>query len=151
MPTGFTYDVPVGDSIYNALQTHLMRRFRGGISMNARYTFSKSIDDASSFGGVGATVAQNWLDLAAERGLSSFNRTNVFTHELGLHIAIRQPEFAFCFERMGRASAAELVAQRRHHGGERDTVDGSRAGERERSWRRPTAWAASARMPRAAR
>jgi hypothetical protein len=56
-----------------------MRRFRGGISMNARYTFSKSIDDASSFGGVGGTVAQNWLDLAAERGLSSFNRTNVFT------------------------------------------------------------------------
>jgi hypothetical protein len=28
---------------------------------------------------VGGTVAQNWLDLAAERGLSSFNRTNVFT------------------------------------------------------------------------
>ena len=47
--------------------------------MNARYTFSKSIDDASSFGGVGGTVAQNWLDLAAERGLSSFNRTSVFT------------------------------------------------------------------------
>ncbi|MGO4882228.1 MAG: TonB-dependent receptor domain-containing protein [Bryobacteraceae bacterium] len=77
--TGFTYDYPVGNSIYNALQTHLMRRFRGGISMNARYTFSRSIDDASSFGGVGNTVAQNWLDLAAERGLSSFNRTNVFT------------------------------------------------------------------------
>ena len=76
---GFTYDNPVGDSIYNALQTHLMRRFRGGISMDARYTFSKSIDDASSFGGVGSTVAQNWLDLAAERGLSSFNRTQVFT------------------------------------------------------------------------
>jgi hypothetical protein len=77
--TGFTYDAPIGDSSFNALQTHLMRRLRGGISMNARYTFSKSIDDASSFGGVGATVAQNWLDLAAERGLSSFNRTDVFT------------------------------------------------------------------------
>jgi hypothetical protein len=77
--TGFTYDAPIGDSTYNVLQTHLMRRFRGGISMNARYNFSKSIDDASSFGGVGGTVAQNWLDLAAERGLSSFNRTNVFT------------------------------------------------------------------------
>ena len=46
--------------------------------MNARYTFSKSIDDASSFGGVGGTVAQNWLDLAAERGLSSFDRRHVF-------------------------------------------------------------------------
>ncbi|HVN05812.1 MAG TPA: carboxypeptidase regulatory-like domain-containing protein [Bryobacteraceae bacterium] len=77
--TGFVYDAPVGDSSFNALQTHLMRRFRGGLSMNARYNFSKSIDDASSFGGVGGTVAQNWLDLAAERGLSSFNRTHVFT------------------------------------------------------------------------
>ncbi|HUE04402.1 MAG TPA: carboxypeptidase regulatory-like domain-containing protein [Bryobacteraceae bacterium] len=77
--TGFTYDVPVGNSSFNVLQTHLMRRLRAGISMNARYNFSKSIDDASSFGGVGATVAQNWLDLAAERGLSSFNRTSVFT------------------------------------------------------------------------
>ncbi len=76
--TGFTYDAPIGDSSFNALQTHLMRRFRGGMSMNARYTFSKSIDDASSFGGVGSTVAQNWLNLAAERGLSSFNRTHVF-------------------------------------------------------------------------
>ena len=77
--TGFTYDAPVGDSTYNALQTHLMRRFRGGFSMNARYAFAKSIDDASSFGGVGATVAQNWLDLAAERALSSFDRRQVFT------------------------------------------------------------------------
>jgi len=77
--TGFTYDAPIGDSSFNALQTHLMRRFRGGMSMNARYNFSKSIDDASTFGGVGGTVAQNWLDLAAERGLSSFNRTHVFT------------------------------------------------------------------------
>ena len=77
--TGFTYDAPIGDSTYHALQAHLMRRFRGEISMNARYTFAKSIDDASSFGGVGGTVAQNWLDLAAERGLSSFNRTHVFT------------------------------------------------------------------------
>jgi hypothetical protein len=76
---GFTYDAAVGDSTYHALQTRLMRRFRGGISMNARYTFSKSIDDASSFGGAGGTVAQNWLDLSAERGLSSFDRRHVFT------------------------------------------------------------------------
>ena len=46
--------------------------------MNAHYTFSKSIDDSSTFGGAGNTVAQNWLDLAAERGLSSFDRRQVF-------------------------------------------------------------------------
>ena len=77
--TGYTYDSPVGNSSFNALQTHLMRRFRSGFSMNARYTFSRSIDDASSFGGGVGTVAQNWLDIEGERGLSSFNRTNVFT------------------------------------------------------------------------
>jgi hypothetical protein len=75
---GFTYDSSNGDSIMHSLTTHLMRRFRGGISMNAHYVFSKSIDDSSTFGGAGNTVAQNWLDLAAERGLSSFNRTHVF-------------------------------------------------------------------------
>jgi hypothetical protein len=47
--------------------------------MNAIYTFSKSIDDSSTFGGVGNTVAQNWLDLNAERGLSSFDRRHVLT------------------------------------------------------------------------
>jgi hypothetical protein len=74
---GFTLDSSNGNSIYHALQVRVMRRFRGGISMNARYTFSKSIDDSSSFGGAGNTVAQNWLDLAAERGLSSFDRRHV--------------------------------------------------------------------------
>ena len=50
------------------------------------YTLSKSIDDASSIGGGGAVVAQNDQDLAAERGLSSFDQrhrfTGDFTYEL---------------------------------------------------------------------
>jgi hypothetical protein len=75
---GFTFDSSNGNSVFNAFQAHLMRRFRGGLSMNAHYTFSKSIDDSSTFAGAGNTVAQNWLDLAAERGLSSFNRSQVF-------------------------------------------------------------------------
>jgi hypothetical protein len=76
---GFTYDSSVGNSIYNALQTRLQRRFRHGISMTATYNFSKSIDDSSTFGGAGNTVAQNWLNLAAERGLSSFDRRHSFS------------------------------------------------------------------------
>lgn len=75
---GFTYDSSVGDSTYNALQVRAQQRLRRGVSMIATYTFSKSIDDSSTFGGVGNTVAQNWLDLAAERGLSSFDRRDVF-------------------------------------------------------------------------
>jgi len=75
---GFTYDSSVGNSIYHALQLRVNRRFSGGISMQAFYTYSKSIDDSSTFGGAGNTVAQNWLDLAAERGLSSFDRRHSF-------------------------------------------------------------------------
>ncbi|MDP8980313.1 MAG: hypothetical protein M3O35_06960, partial [Acidobacteriota bacterium] len=75
---GFTFDSSNGNSIYHALQVRAQRRFRGGISMTAFYTFSKSIDDSSTFGGAGNTVAQNWLDLSAERGLSSFDRRHSF-------------------------------------------------------------------------
>ena len=71
--TGYTYDTSVGDSIFHALQLRATQRFRRGLSFNVLYQYGKSIDDASTFGGGGATVAQNWLDLAAERGLSSFD------------------------------------------------------------------------------
>lgn len=71
---GFTFDSSDGNSIYHAAQGRLSRRFRGGVAMNALYTFSKSIDNASTLGGGGAVVAQNDRDLRAERGLSSFDR-----------------------------------------------------------------------------
>ena len=77
--TGFIYYTSDGNSIYNALQVRLTRRFRRGISFNSLYTLSKSIDDSSTFGGAGNTVAQNPLDLAAERGLSSFDQRHRWT------------------------------------------------------------------------
>jgi hypothetical protein len=69
----FTYETSGADSIYNALQVGLRRQFHGGFSITANYTYSKSIDDAASVGGQGNTVAQNYLDLQAERGLSNFD------------------------------------------------------------------------------
>lgn len=77
--TGFIYDTPAGNSIYHALQTRLNRRFRRGVSFNLQYTFAKSIDNSSTLGGAGNAVAQNFYNLAAERGLSSFNRRHAFT------------------------------------------------------------------------
>ena len=74
----FTYDASVGNSILHAMTIRASQRFRRGVSMNALYQFSKSIDDSSTFGGAGNTVAQNWLDLAAERGLSGFDRRHSF-------------------------------------------------------------------------
>ncbi len=76
---GFTYESSEGDSIYHAMQVRLMRRFRRGISASALYTFGKSIDNSSTFGGAGNTVAQNDKDLRAERGLSSFDQRHTLS------------------------------------------------------------------------
>ena len=70
-PAGYIYEQSNGNSTMNAADFQLQRRFRSGISANATYSFSKSIDDASTQGG--AVVAQNWQLLTAERGLSSFD------------------------------------------------------------------------------
>jgi hypothetical protein len=75
LPHGFIYETSNGNSIYHAAQFQLNRRFRSGFSAHSSYQFSKSIDNAGTGGrGQGGTpVAQNWLDLSAERGLSSFD------------------------------------------------------------------------------
>lgn len=71
---GFTYDTSQANSIFHAAQARLTRRFTRGLSLNALYTWGKSIDNASSIGGGGGgTVAQDDRNLAAERGLSSFD------------------------------------------------------------------------------
>jgi hypothetical protein len=69
----FTYETSGAASIYHGLNVGLRRQFHGGFSMSGTYTFSKSIDDAASVGGAGRSVTQNYLDLQAERGLSSFD------------------------------------------------------------------------------
>ncbi|HEV2352073.1 MAG TPA: TonB-dependent receptor [Terriglobia bacterium] len=69
----FTYETSGASSIYQGLQVILRRQFHNGLSASAYYTYSKSIDDASSVGGAGHTVAQDTFNLAAERGLSVFD------------------------------------------------------------------------------
>jgi hypothetical protein len=78
-PAGYVYVTSNGNSDYNAGSVQLQRRFRSGFSWNGMYTFSKALDDSEGLGGragLGPTYAQNWLDLAADRSLSSFNRTH---------------------------------------------------------------------------
>jgi hypothetical protein len=81
LPNSFIYETSNGDSIYHAAQFQLIRRFRSGLGANASYQFSKSIDNAGTGGrGQGGTpVAQDWLDLSAERGLSSFDSRHNLT------------------------------------------------------------------------
>lgn len=70
------------NSTYHALETSLRKRFDHGVSLLASYTYSKSIDDVSSFNITGSAsqpvagendLAQNPFDLAAERGRSMFD------------------------------------------------------------------------------
>ncbi|MCU0248213.1 MAG: TonB-dependent receptor, partial [Bryobacter sp.] len=71
---GFTWDSSEGNSILHSSQLRVTRRFKRGLSVNFNYVYGKTIDNASTFGGGGATVAQNDRDLSSERGLSSFDR-----------------------------------------------------------------------------
>ncbi len=109
----FTYENSVADQEANAASVRLRKRLSRGFSIGGLYTFSKSLDDASSIGagatsvastpglGAGGTrasgvspstnggtanVAQNPLDLSAERGLSSFNQTHKFTADYLLEL-----------------------------------------------------------------
>ena len=82
-----------------------MRRFARNMSFNIIYTFSKSIDDSSTFGGVGNVVAQNAFDLSAERGLSSFNRT----HVLNLNYVLSTPTQASWWKRNWTLSGSALL------------------------------------------
>ena len=84
LPHSFIYETSGGDSIYHAAQFQLNRRFHSGVMAHASYQFSKSIDDAGTGGrGQGNTpVAQDWLDLAAERAVSSFDARHNLSMQL---------------------------------------------------------------------
>ncbi len=82
----YIYESSGADSILQSMYFRLRKRLSNGIGAGVTYTLSKSIDDASSIAGSPGNVAQNDLDLAAERGLSSFDQRHRlngdFTYEL---------------------------------------------------------------------
>ena len=81
----YDYENSVAFSNYNALTFSARKRLHGGIAMGATYTYSHSIDNASSIGGNGGhgpTVAQNWQDLLAEESNSSFDVRKKLTGNL---------------------------------------------------------------------
>ncbi len=105
-PAGFVYRGSGGNSTRQAGTLQVRRRLRSGFTATALYTYSKSIDDDSELGGQGhvttsalgetsptatPTIAQNWLDLRAERGLSTFDQRHVlslnmqYSSGVGLH------------------------------------------------------------------
>ena len=76
-----------GNSNYNSLQTTLKKNMSHGLQFLAAWTFSKSIDDAgdslgAAIGGsfglpiAGQTVYNDQNNVAAQRGVSDFDRTH---------------------------------------------------------------------------
>ena len=72
----------IANSSYHALEASLRQRLSHGLSFLASYTFSKTLDDASSFNMTGSAskpvagendLAQDPFNLAAERGRSLFD------------------------------------------------------------------------------
>ena len=81
-PSGFVYLTSDGTSQRNAAQLQLRRRLRNGFTASGQYTLAKATDDATAFGGAslaGFAIAQNWLDLDAERAPSNFDQRHQFT------------------------------------------------------------------------
>ena len=91
-PLGFIYLTSNGNSTREAGSLQLRRRLRNGLTASLLYTYSKSIDDDAALGGQGPVaagigtsaaspnalaIAQNWQNLAGERGLSSFDQRHV--------------------------------------------------------------------------
>jgi hypothetical protein len=75
-PSGFSYMTSNGNSTRHAGTLQLRRRLRRGFTADVQYTFAKAIDDAA-LAGSGFLIAQNWLDLRAERARSNFDQRHV--------------------------------------------------------------------------
>jgi len=88
--SGFIYRASNGNSDRESFSLQLRRRLRSGFTATAQYTYSKSTDDDSVLGGQGpvaagaasqtlatASIAQDWRNLNAERGPSTFDQRNL--------------------------------------------------------------------------
>jgi len=100
--SGYAYMTSNGNSTREAGQIQLRRRLHSGLTATLQYTFAKAIDDDAVLGGLGASastpntspgaaaassvrnvlIAQNWLDLSAERSLSSFDQRHLLSAQI---------------------------------------------------------------------
>ncbi len=76
----FTYEDSAANSRFNALAVNARKRLQKGISLQATYQYSHSIDDASSIGGTASTTTvQNDARLDLEESNSSFDQRHRLT------------------------------------------------------------------------
>jgi hypothetical protein len=69
----FFYEFDGAYSRFNAGTLRVNKRMSNGFAVGANYQYAHTIDDASSVGGTGSVVAQNWQDIAADEGDSTFD------------------------------------------------------------------------------
>jgi hypothetical protein len=70
----FNYEESGAFSRFNAGTLRVNKRLSNGIALGANYQYAHSIDDAGSVGGTSTVVAQNWQNILAEEGNSSFDQ-----------------------------------------------------------------------------
>lgn len=90
-----------GNSIYNSGMITLRRRFHSGFFYRANYVYSKSIDNASTFGGGGqggVRQIQDPRNLAAERGRSNFDVGHTFTMNFSYQVPWRHQELRWLMQ-----------------------------------------------------
>ncbi len=81
-PAGYAFLTSNGNSHLEKGSLQVRRRLHNGLTVTVMYTFAKSIDDDAAMGGQLTTnpiVAQNWLNLSGERGLSTFDQRQLLT------------------------------------------------------------------------
>ena len=100
-PLGFVYRTSNGSSSREAGQFQLRRRLRSGFAASVNYTYAKAMDDDAQVGaqghvaatsaataasasqpGAAPTIAQNWLNSGAERGLSTFDQRQLLSAQI---------------------------------------------------------------------
>jgi hypothetical protein len=82
-PSGYAYLVSDGNSTRHSGRFELRRRLHSGIAGLLSYTFAKAIDDAALGGpGQSPVIAQDWLNLSGERGLSNFDQRHLLNIQM---------------------------------------------------------------------
>jgi hypothetical protein len=77
-----TADLPIGGSNYHGLESSLQRRFSNGLTFQAAYTYSRTIDNSTAdFFTTSLTPRrpQDFQDIGADRSVSPLSRTHRFT------------------------------------------------------------------------
>jgi hypothetical protein len=91
----FNYEESAAFSRFNAGTLRVNKRLSSGISLGATYQYSHSIDDAGAVGGASTVVAQNWQDILAEEGNSSFDQRHKLTGNYLYELPFGKDKFWF--------------------------------------------------------